>query len=64
MKEYDLCHLTSLAMLMLMTKYHQETHKIIFSTLINVVRHNVPYTLARFSYTIILSKFKVKNQRC
>lgn len=38
MKEYDLCHLTSLVMLMLMTKRHQETHKIIFSALTNVVR--------------------------
>lgn len=38
MKEYDLCHWTSLGMLMLMTKHHQETYKIIFSALINVVR--------------------------
>lgn len=37
MKEYDLCHLTSLVMLMLTIKHYQETHKITFSEFINIV---------------------------
>lgn len=54
MKEYDLCHLTSLVMLTIMTECHQETQTITFSAFIVVARDTRTISISQiFTYNII-----------